>query len=246
MIISSTRKSRRAWWLGGAAMAGVLMAWGVAALTDHGGDPATGRHPASPSLHGAGWGPVAADEPAAPVDAGAQGALPVPTPVTGSIGPVGAMGHWHVQPFRADAQGQLVLDAGTLRTLEQVHAFSGPEGAARGAEDASGALPDKARRQAVELAQQYGRYESALRQAVNPSQAPGSVEDMAVQFKAMQALRQEQFGDGTAQRLFSEQEAITARLIQLMQEDAEPQASLEDKAARAQARLSAERTPTGS
>ena len=87
---------------------------------------------------------------------------------------------------------------------------------------------------------------SALRQAVNPSQAPGSVDEMSAQFKAMQALRQDQFGEGVAQRLFSDQEAITARLIQLMQEDAEPQASLEEKAARAQARLSAERMTRGS
>ena len=241
MIISSNRQGRRAWWLGGATVAGAMLAWGVVALTDHGGDSATGRPPASPSLHGAGWGPVAAQEPAAPVDGGAQGTLPVP--VTGTIGPVG---NWHVQPFRADAQGQLVLDASTQRTLEQVHAFNGPEDLAHAAEDAAGTLPEKARRQAVELTQQYARYESTLRLAVNPAQAPDSVDEMAAQFKAMQALRQEQFGDGAAKRLFGEQEAITARLIQLMQEDAEPQASLEDKAARAQAKLSAERTAAGS
>ncbi|MFY9477568.1 MAG: lipase secretion chaperone [Aquabacterium sp.] len=245
MIISTTRKSRRAWWLGGAVAASAVLAWGVIALADRGGDSANRRHPASPSLHGAGWGRVAAQGDAAPVggSASAAQALPTPMPIAGAIGPVGT---WHVQPFRADAQGQLVLDAGTQRTLEQVHAFNGADELVHAAEDAAGTLPEKARRQAVELAQQYGRYDAALRQAVNPSQSPGSVDDMAAQFKAMQALRQEQFGAGAAQRLFGEQEAITVRLIQLMQEDAEPQASLEEKAARAQARLSAERMTRGS
>lgn len=241
MIISSTRKDRRAWWFSGAVAASAVLAWVVFAVADHGGDSANGRHPASPSLHGAGWGPVAAQGDAAPVDgaASAAQALPTPMPINGSIGPVGT---WHVQPFRVDAKGDLVLDGTTLRTLEQVHAFHEPDGA----DDVTANLPEQARRQATDLARQYARYESALRQAVNPSQAPGSVDEMSAQFKAMQTLRQDQFGEGVAQRLFSEQEAITARLIQLMQEDAEPQASLEDKAARAQAKLSAERTATGS
>lgn len=241
MIISSTRKGRRAVWLGGAVAASAMLAWGVFALADHGGDSANGRHPASPSLHGAGWGPVAAQGDAAPVGGAASAAqtLPTPMPITGAIGPVGT---WHVQPFRVDAKGDLVLDGSTLRTLEQVHAFHDADGA----DDATTNLPEQARRQAADLARQYARYESALRQAVNPSQAPGSVDEMSAQFKAMQALRQDQFGESVAQRLFSDQEAITARLIQLMQEDAEPQASLEEKAARAQARLSVERTAAGS
>jgi hypothetical protein len=245
MIISTTRMGRRAWWLGGAVAASAALAWGVFAVAHHGGDSTTGRHPASPSLHGAGWGPVAAQGDAAPVGGAASAvpALPAPMPITGAIGPVGS---WHVQPFRVDARGDLVLDAATLRTLEQVHAFSEPDGVDRAAEDVAATLPEQARRQAAELARRYARYESALRQAVNPSQAPGSVDEMSAQFKAMQALRQDQFGGGAAQQLFGEQEAITARLIQLMQEDAEPQAPLEDKAARAQARLSAERMASGS
>lgn len=242
MIISSTRTGRRWWRLAGVGASGALLAWAVLALIDHGGGAGDGRRPASPSLHGAGQGPVVARGGVAPVDAGARGELPAPTPVTGAIGPVGT---WHVQAFRADGQGRLVLDGRTLRTLEQVHAFNGPDGAPRAAEDAAGSLPAQARQQAVELARQYGRYDAALRQTVNPDQAPTSVDDMVSQFKAMQALRQEQFGADVAQRLFGEQEAVTARLLQLMQEDAQPQDSLEDKAARAQARLAAERM-TGS
>ena len=243
MIISSTRKSRRVWWLGAALSAGVLLAWGVGALVDHGGDPATVRSPASPSLHGAGWGAVAAQEPAAPVDAAVQGAMPLPTPINGIIGPVG---NWHVQPFKVDAQGHLVLDAATLRTLEQVTAFNGPQELAGAAADAAAGLPEQARQQAVELARKYERYEAALRQAVNPSMEAGSVDEVAAQFQAMKALRQEQFGEPVARGLFTDQEAITDRLIQLMQADGEPHASLEDKAARAQARLSAERAAAGS
>ena len=243
MIISSTRKSHRVWWLGGALSAGVVLAWGVSVLADHGGDPATERPPASPSLHGAGWGAVAAQEPAAPVDAAVQGGMPMPTPIGGVIGPVG---NWHVQPFKVDAQGHLVLNATTLRTLEQVTAFNGPQELTGAAADAANGLPDQARQRAVELARQYERYEAALRQTVNPTMEAGSVDDMAAQFQAMKALRQEQFGEQVARGLFADQEAITERLIQLMQSDGEPQASLEDKAARAQARLSAERAATGS
>lgn len=243
MIISSIRHGRRRWWLGGAAATGVLLAWGVAVLVDHGGDPATGRHPASPSLHGAGWGPVAAQEPAAPVDGAGAASLPTPMPVTGRIGPVGS---WHVQSFRVDARGELRVDAATLKTLEQVTAFNGADEAVHAVENASRGLPEPARRQALELVRKYGQYESAMRQVVNPEYAPGSVEDMAQQFKALQALRQDEFGQGAHQGLFGEQEVVTARLIQLMQEDAEPHAPLEEKAARAQARLSAERITSGS
>ena len=169
--------------------------------------------------------------------------MPVPTPISGVIGPVG---NWHVQPFKADAQGQLVVNASTLRTLEQVTAFNGAQELAGAAADAAAGLPEQARQQAVDLARRYERYEAALRQTVNPSMEVGSVEEMTAQFQAMKAMRQDQFGEPVARGLFADQEAITERLIQLMQGDAEPHASMEDKAARAQARLSAERAGAGS
>lgn len=142
--------------------------------------------------------------------------------------------------FRADAQGALVLDTDTLRTLEQVLAFRRDRPVAEAAREATSALPERAQAQAIELAERYGRYEQSLRQVVSPERAPQSVDEMAADLQALQAQRQQWFGEAAARQLFGADEAVTARLIQLMREDTAPAASLEERAMRAQARYSAE------
>ncbi len=136
--------------------------------------------------------------------------------------------------------GQLVLDAGTLRTLEQVLAFQDARGLAHKASEVAQGLPAALQAQAVELAERYGRFDQARRMAVSPDQAPTSVAQMQAQFDALQALQREHFGPQVAAQLFAEDDAVTARLLQFMAEDTDGAASLEDKAARAQARYTAE------
>lgn len=245
MIISTTRKHLQGPWLiGGAVAAGVLGAWWVASVVALGGGGEPPPLQPSATLAANTAGPPAAARPQPPSAGQAPTARGLaPSPVWWGVGAETVL-PWSAQAFRADAQGRLVVDAGTLRTLEQVVAFSPADGVERSALETAAAqrLPEPARAQAVELARRFDRYEVALRQTVSPQHAPASVDEVSAHFQAIQALRREQFGDGVAGQLFGEEEAVTARLIQLMQEDAAAQDPLEAKAMRAQARLSAERS----
>lgn len=251
MIISTSRKPHQALRrIVVATVVGVLGAWWVAGMVSLGGggdtSPTSSSTPSASPDRGSGTGPVVAPRgPGSPTDMAASSTAQ--TPAWMSIGSDASV-TWSAQPFRVDKQGQLIVDAGTLRTLEQVMAFSAADGVQRAALETAAAtrLPEAARRQAVELAERFDGYDAALKQAVSPQHAPASVDEMAAQFKAMQALRRERFGEGTAQQLFGDDEAVTARLIELMQQDPEPQDTLEAKALRAQARLSAERAQQGS
>ena len=133
-----------------------------------------------------------------------------------------------------------MIDADTLRTLEQVMVFQDAQGLAHKARRVASALPPALQDQAAELAERYGRYDQARRMAVSPDQAPTSVAQMQAQFETLQALQREHFGPQVSRQLFGEDDAVTARLLQYMAEDADGSASLEDKAARAQARYTAE------
>ena len=152
------------------------------------------------------------------------------------------------QRFKA-RDGRLVIDASTLRTLEQVLIFQDGQGAGQKAREVAHNLPPELRTQAAELAERYAQFDQARRMAVSPDQAPASLAQMQSQFDAVQALQREHFGQDVAQQLFGEDDAVTARLLQFMAEDTDPTASLQDKAMRAQARYSADlqqatRTPS--
>jgi hypothetical protein len=157
---------------------------------------------------------------------------------TGEEGPV-RIGT--VKPFRLDASGALVLDADTVVTLEQLVALSTPEQFTALAREAAAALPALQQAQALELAQRFDRYQEAVRQRVQPDQAPLTVDDMARDLQALQVMRHEHFGAQPALQLFGDQEAIAARLIELMTQDTQADAPLQERALRAQARLLAER-----
>lgn len=148
------------------------------------------------------------------------------------------------QPFRA-RDGQLVVDASTLRTLEQVLAFRGTSSLGQKARSVAADLPPDLQAQAADLAERHGRYDQARRMAVSPDQAPTSVAHLQAQFEALQALQREHFGPQVARQLFGADDAVTARLLQHMAEDPDISASLEDKAARAQALYTAELDQAG-
>ncbi len=146
-----------------------------------------------------------------------------------------------VKPFRSDASGALVLDADTVVTLEQLVAFSTPDRFVALAREAAAGLPASVQAQALELAQRFDRYQEAVRQRIQSEQVPTTVDDMARDLQALQVMRHDHFGAQAALQMFGDQEAVTARLIELMRQDAQFDAPLEERAMRAQARLLAER-----
>lgn len=146
-----------------------------------------------------------------------------------------------VRPFRVDASGAMVLDADTVVTLEQLVAFSTPEQFTALVREASANLSPALQEQALDLAKRFDRYQDAVRQRIQPDQSPLTVDDMARDLQALQVMRHDHFGGQAALQLFGDQEAITARLIELMRLDTQVDAPLEERAMRAQARLLAER-----
>lgn len=150
-----------------------------------------------------------------------------------------------VKPFRADASGALTLDADTVVTLEQLVAFSTPEQFGALAREAAASLPPALQAQALDLAQRFERYQEAVRQRIQSAQAPTTVDEMARDLQALQVMRHDHFGAQAALQLFGDQEAVTARLIELMTQDTQVDAPLQERAMRAQARFLAERDGRG-
>lgn len=146
-----------------------------------------------------------------------------------------------VKPFRADATGALTLDGDTVTTLEQLVAFSTPEQFGALAREAAASLPPAVQAQALDLAQRFDRYQEAVRQRIQSAQSPTTVDEMARDLQALQVMRHDHFGAQAALQLFGDQEAVTARLIELMTRDTQVDAPLEERAMRAQARFLVER-----
>lgn len=146
-----------------------------------------------------------------------------------------------VKPFLTDASGALALDADTVVTLEQLVAFSTPEQFNALAREAAANLPPPAQAQALDLAQRFDRYQEAVRQRIQSAQSPTTVDDMARDLQALQVMRHDHFGAQAALQLFGDQEAVTARLIELMTQDTQVDAPLQERAMRAQARFLVER-----
>lgn len=175
-----------------------------------------------------------------------QPEVPVPGQQSGfssgvSVGDEGPVRIGTVKPFRTDASGALMLDADTVVTLEQLVAFSTPDQLTALAREAAAGLSPGLQAQALELAQRFDRYQEAVRQRIQSEQAPTTVDDMARDLQALQVMRHDHFGAQAALLMFGDQEAVTARLIELMRQDTLVETPLEERAMRAQARLLAER-----
>lgn len=187
--------------------------------------PAT---PGAPAPQGAGPGAAAVQVP--PASAG-----PLLDPDTLALKPA-------ARPmFRADAQGRLVHDEHTRVQVEKLLALHSTEEVLQRLDTATAGLPAAAAAQARDLVQRVESYQQAQRQAFAPDAAPLVPEDGLAQLQTLQAMRSSHFGADKARQLFGQEEAVTRRLLQLMQLETDTRLSMADKAVRAQARYDQER-----
>lgn len=126
-----------------------------------------------------------------------------------------------------------MLDARTHASLEEWLLLE-----TNSAADAQGmlnALPEPAQSQAQQLLERYRSYQFDVRQQIDPSQAPDSVDELATQFALLCRLRRAHLGDPAAESLFGEEERMTQALIKLMSAQDQTQGvSLQDRAEKAQ------------
>lgn len=143
--------------------------------------------------------------------------------------------------FVADSQGQLRLDQRTRNKVEALVALNHGDDLAAAIDEVVAGLPRQAAVRARELVQQYQAYGKAQREAIEPGVVPDSPAAALSQLDTLHRLREQHFGREDAQRLYGEEEAMSRRLLELMQADPDPNASMGEKAERAQARYDAQR-----
>lgn len=211
-----------AWWLGSDA-------------------PTRAAAPVAPGSTATTWSTPTHPMPSAlPAVATTAGAATLPAPLTAfPIGTTASLDE--ARAFRTDARGQLVLDERTRLATEKLVALNGPDALPALVNEQTAGLPAEAAAQARDLVERYGAYESARRGTFQPGTAPLVPEEGLSELAATHALRASYFGPDTAQRLFGAEEAVTKRLLELMRDDRAENLTMEQKAIRAQERLTAER-----
>ncbi|RZL11323.1 MAG: hypothetical protein EOP40_03160 [Rubrivivax sp.] len=214
-------------WIVWAAAAAVAVAGALAWAPWRAGSPDAAA-PAAPGVT-AGAGPLVV-APALSSSA-AVGATGTGREAEAAVNPLDTM----IQPvFRATATGGLALDAQTRIDVERIESLYERDEALARLNEASGALPDKARRELAELYQQHAQYAQAVAQTYPPGQGGESIDDAARQLNGLHELRQQYFGAERAEALFGEEERISRELLALMRQSKDPGLSLEEKAAQAQ------------
>lgn len=187
--------------------------------------------------------PAAAPAPPVPLPPPATAAAAGPRldPETLALRPAGR------PMFRADGQGRLVHDEHTRLQVERLLALHEPGEARRLAEaeaEAAG-LPAAAAAQARELVERFEAFQLAQRQTFAPGVAPQVPEEGLAQLQALQAMRASHFGAEAAQAMFGRDDAVTRRLLELMQQETDTRLSMEARAMRAQARYDQEQAAGG-
>jgi len=147
--------------------------------------------------------------------------------------------------FQLDGTGQLALDERTRLGVESLVALTAPEQMHTALETHVQGLPPEAAAAAREFVSQYVGYVDAQRSTYPPGRAPLVPEEGLAELAGLQALRESYFGREAAQRMYGEEDAVARRLLELMREDPIPDAPMEIKAMRAQARYDAERDGGG-
>lgn len=213
-------------WLITVALAGALAlgAWWWRDQGDqHDTDQATGSTPSLFSRN------VPVDAPAA--SGAAASGLPAPDGQRPAASPLDSM----IPPsFRANSNGNLVVDPQTRVDVERVHALYARDEALQKLEALSSGMPVKAQRELKDLYQQYAQYAQAVAQTYPPGLSMGTIDEARTQLKGLHELRQQYFGVEGAKAMFEQEEETSARLLVLMSQNQDASLSLAEKAEQAQ------------
>jgi len=139
--------------------------------------------------------------------------------------------------FQADERGNLILNKNTRHNIEELYALNTQEELDGKLQKISTVLPSTAYRELVNLIDYFDKYLRDIKRTYPPEAAPSNVEQALEQLQAMHALRVKHFGSDAAEALFSEDEKTNRQLLELMLKDNDKNASMEEKAERAQKAL---------
>jgi hypothetical protein len=209
---------QRLWWM--LAAAGVVA--GVAAVVwlQPGTDTA-----ANPSLQqaGPGLGRWFASQPQVAVaEASAQAASNV-----GETKPFNPLDTTELPTFRATPQGKLVVDVQTRNDVERMVALFAQDNGLQRLALQSADLPELR-----DLYQRYVQYSQAVTQSI--PQGQGTLDEATQQLKILHALRAQYFGADQAEVMFGDEEATAEKLMDIMRQQTDPKASLEERVIQAQ------------
>lgn len=166
---------------------------------------------------------------------------PLPAPVEAWMPPVQAPSSGGGRVFGVDLAGNLKLDERMRVAMENLVVLTPPERLATVLDEQLAGLPPKAAAAARDLVVRYQGYEQAQKLSSSSAKAPLVPEEGLAELDELRALRSSYFGEEVARRLYGEEEAVTRRLLELMRDDPVPDAPMEEKAVRAQARYDAQR-----
>lgn len=139
--------------------------------------------------------------------------------------------------FQADERGNLVLNKNTRHNIEELYALSTREELDEKLQKISTMLPSTAHRQLVNLIDYFDKYLKDSKRIYPPEIAPVNVEQALEQLQVLHSLRVKHFGADVAVALFAEDEKINRQLLELMLKDPDKNATMEEKAERAQKAL---------
>jgi len=136
--------------------------------------------------------------------------------------------------FQVDERGNLILDKNTRMNIEHLYALNTPEELDEKLQKISTVLPSTAYRQLVNLIDYFYKYLRDTKTIYPPDIAPSNVEQALEQLHGMHSLRVKHFGSDVATALFADDEKINRQLLELMLKDNDKNATMEEKAERAQ------------
>jgi hypothetical protein len=139
--------------------------------------------------------------------------------------------------FQADERGNLILNQNTRHNIEEMYALNTKEELDEKLQKLSTALPSTAYRQLVNLIDYFDKYLRDTKKSYPSDVAPSTVEDALEQLQGMHSLRVKHFGSDVATALFAEDEKTNRQLLELMLKDPDKNATMGEKAERAQTTL---------
>lgn len=147
--------------------------------------------------------------------------------------------------FHADERGNLVLDKSARMNIEHLYALNTPEELHAKLQYLSTVLPSTAHRQLVNLLDYFDKYIRDVKLNCSSETAPATVEEELEQLQVIHSLRVKHFGSDAAAALFAEDEKTNRQLLELMLLDRDENATLQEKAERAQKALQLMKSKSG-